>query len=115
MNTGQPYNITVGSDLNNDADSGTDRPTINGEHFQRNSGRQSNAYRVDLRLAKNFKIGSGKLGIIAECFNVNNHYLYTVSNTTWGANQAPLATFGTKSLVAGFAPRTFQFALRYDF
>jgi len=115
MNTGQPYNITTGTDANNDADSATDRPTVLGEHFQRNSGRQSNAYRVDLRLAKNFNLGSGKLGIIAECFNVNNHYLYTVSNTTWGANQAPLATFGTKSLVAGFAPRTFQFALRYDF
>jgi hypothetical protein len=115
LNTGQPYNVTIGSDANNDADSGTDRPTIGGVHYRRNSGRQPNAYRIDLRLAKNFRLGPGKLGLIAECFNVNNHALYTVSNTTWGSGQTPLATFGTKSLVGAYYPQTFQFSLRYDF
>ncbi len=101
---------------NNDGDNGTDRPIIAGEHVKRNSGRNPNLYRVDLRLAKNFNLGPGKLGLIAECFNVNNHALYTVSNTTWGTNpDKPLGPFGTTSQLSGYAPRTFQFAIRYDF
>jgi hypothetical protein len=114
-NTGTPFNITTGTDTNGDGDNATDRPTINGVHMQRNSGRNPNAYRIDLRLAKNFNLGPGKLGVIAECFNVNNHALYTVTNTVWGTGQTPNATFGTLGLASGYYPRTFQLALRYDF
>ena len=44
--TGSPYTATAGRDLNNDGISGTDRPTVNGVHFDRNSFRQPELLRA---------------------------------------------------------------------
>ena len=42
--TGSPYTALAGRDVNNDGISGTDRPTVNGVHFDRNSFRQPDFY-----------------------------------------------------------------------
>ncbi|MFN3413832.1 MAG: TonB-dependent receptor domain-containing protein, partial [Thermoanaerobaculum sp.] len=46
--TGQPYTAFAGADLNGDQDSGTDRPTVGGKHFPRNSFRQPDTWSLDL-------------------------------------------------------------------
>jgi outer membrane receptor for ferrienterochelin and colicin len=111
--TGSPYNATTGSDINNDAEPGTDRPTVNGVHFARNSFRQPDFYSLDMRLSKSFGIGPGDLSLFAECFNCSNTSNRFVTNTTWGTGQTPNATFGLETGVG--TPRTFQLAVRYDF
>ncbi len=111
--TGQPYTAFAGTDLNGDGDSGTDRPTVGGVHFARNSFRQPNFWGLDLRLQKKFEVGPGGLAVIAECFNCTDREDYRVTATTWGTGETPRSDFGRKSYVG--TPRTFQLALRYDF
>ncbi len=111
--TGSPYNATVNADQNNDGESTTDRPTVGGVHFERNSFRQPDFTSLDLRIAKDFKIGPGSLSVFAECFNCSDAENRSVINTTWGTGQTPNATFGLEN--AGGTPRTIQLAARYDF
>ncbi len=113
--SGSPFTATVGRDLNNDANSGTDRPTVGGRHFERNSFRQPEFYTLDLRLSKDFTIGPGDLGIFAECFNCSDAANRSVSaaNQVWGPNETANATFGVEDSVG--TPRTIQLGLRYDF
>jgi hypothetical protein len=122
--TGQPYTATTGTDNpttagNNDGISSTDRPTVNGVHFARNSFRQPDFYSLDLRLTKGFDVGPGDLNLFVECFNCTDAENRTVlgSDQVWGAGQTPnrLATsfFGREDGVG--TPRTFQLGLRYDF
>jgi hypothetical protein len=111
--TGSPYNATVGVDLNNDGESTTDRPTVNGKHFERNSFRQPDYYSLDLRLSKGFHLGPGDISVFAECFNCTDAANRFVTDTRWGTGQTPTATFG-KEVGVG-TPRTFQLAVRYDF
>ena len=88
--TGSPYTALAGRDLNNDGISGTDRPTVNGEHFDRNSFRQPSFYELSLRLSKGFKVWEGNLQVFAECFNCTNAANRFVSgaNQIYGANPA---------------------------
>lgn len=111
--TGSPYNATAGADLNNDGEPGTDRPTVNGEHFERNSFRQPDFYSLDMRLSKSFNVGPGDISLFAECFNCSDAANRFVTNTVWGTGQIPNATFGQETGVG--TPRTFQLAVRYDF
>ncbi|BCW92219.1 MAG: membrane protein [Thermoanaerobaculum sp.] len=111
--TGQPYTAFAGADLNGDQDSGTDRPTVGGKHFPRNSFRQPDTWSLDLRLQKTFDIKGFKLAAIAECFNCTDREEYTVTNTIWGTGETPRSTFGAKSYTG--TPRTIQLAIRLDF
>ena len=123
--TGSPYTATAGRDLNNDGISGTDRPTVDGQHFDRNSFRQPSFYELSLRLSKGFKVWEGNLQVFAECFNCTNAANRFVSgaNQIYGANPAPPAppltnptrnaNFGIEDGVG--TPRTIQLGLRYDF
>jgi hypothetical protein len=111
--TGSPYNATVGADINNDGEPSTDRPTVNGVHFARNSFRQPDFYSLDMRLSKSFNVGPGDISLFAECFNCSDASNRFVTNTVWGTGQAPNATFGQETGVG--TPRTFQLAVRYDF
>ncbi|HEX6901951.1 MAG TPA: TonB-dependent receptor [Thermoanaerobaculia bacterium] len=119
--SGQPFNPTANSDLNNDGNSGTDRPTINGVHLGRNSERQPDLYTMSLRLSKSFNIGPGDLAVFAECFNCTDHTNTAIStnNQIWGTLQTPRDTFGDEDTLftttGPFAPRTFQLGLRFDF
>jgi hypothetical protein len=113
--SGRPYTAIVNSDLNNDAVSSTDRPTVNGVHFDRNSFRQPNFYSLDLRVSKAFRIGPGDLTGLIECFNCANSANRNVplNNQIWGTGQTPRAGFDDPTGVG--TPRTFQLAARYDF
>lgn len=111
--TGTPYTAYTNSDFNADGDRFTDRPTIDGVHLDRNSFRNDDFWTLDLRLAKKIKLGPGDISLIAECFNVTDEQYFYVSNTTWGTGQTPSSSFGAETY--GGTPRTYQFALRYDF
>jgi len=111
--TGSPYTATTNVDVNGDGISTTDRPTVDGAHFARNSFRQPSFYSLDLRISKSFNLGPGQLSPFIECFNCTNAANLFVTNTTWGPLQTPAASFG-KDTGQG-TPRTFQVALRYDF
>ncbi len=111
--TGTPYTAFANSDFNNDGDRFTDRPTVDGVHFDRSTFRQPDFWTVDLRVAKRIKLGPGDISVIAECFNVTDEQYYNVTNTTWGTGSTPSTSFGTKTYSG--TPRTYQLALRYDF
>jgi hypothetical protein len=111
--SGSPFTATVGSDQNLDGEGTTDRPTVGGVHFERNSFRQPSYYSLDLRLAKDFNVGPGDISVFAECFNCTDAENRFVTDTRWGTGQTPSATFGQEVGVG--TPRTFQLALRYDF
>jgi hypothetical protein len=114
--TGSPYNVTVGSEVNNDGEGFTDRPTINGVHLERNSERQPDFFALDLRLSKEFGVGPGDLSLFAECFNCSDNSNRFVTQTVWGNSTGSSPTragFGVESGVG--TPRTIQIGLRYDF
>jgi outer membrane receptor for ferrienterochelin and colicin len=118
--TGSPYTGVAGRDLNNDGNN-TDRPTVDGVHFDRNSFRQPDFYELDLRLSKGFKVWEGNLQLFAECYNCTDaaNRFVTAGNQTYGANPAlgvnPTrnANFGVEDGVG--TPRTVQLGIRYDF
>lgn len=115
--TGRPYTGITNADLNYDGQQTTDRATVGGEHFERNSFRQPDQYRLDARLGFGFDLGPGRLQLLGEMFNVTNTANRSVPfspNQRWGTGQTPLATFGQASNVTSL-PRTLQFSLRYDF
>ncbi|HEX3553394.1 MAG TPA: TonB-dependent receptor [Thermoanaerobaculia bacterium] len=112
--TGSPYTALVGADINGDGQSGTDRPTVNGVHFDRNSFRQPDFYSLDLRISKGFKVWTGELSIFADCFNCTNAANRFTTNTTWGTGQTPRTDFGVLNNVTT-TPRTIQLAARYEF
>ncbi len=111
--TGSPFTPTTSSDANADGFF-NDRPTINGVHLGRNSYRYPDYSSLDLRLQKSVKVGPGAASVIVECFNCSNNGNWTVSNTTWGNNQTPSATFDVQNTPTT-SVRTFQLAVRYDF
>ena len=123
--TGSPFTPTAGTDLNNDAVAGTDRPTVNGHHLGRNSERFPDTYSSALRLSKKFPIGPTSVALFAECFNCTDHTNKTISgnNQIYGtgltADQNPRPTFRVvDSLFATsgiFGPRTIQLGLRFEF
>jgi hypothetical protein len=112
--TGRPYTATTNRDDNNDGESGTDRPTIGGEHFERNSFRQPEFMSLDLRISKEFALGPGAISIAADCFNCSDAANKFVPVTVWGTGQTPAAAFGKETGVST-NPRTIQLSLRYDF
>jgi hypothetical protein len=113
-NTGQAYNATANSDINNDGVRETDRPTVDGRHFERNQFRQPDFYSLEARISKGFRIGPGELKAFIECFNCTDAENRFVQNTQWGTGQTPNTGFGAETGVSP-NPRTFQLAVRYDF
>jgi hypothetical protein len=111
--TGSPYTAFVGSDLNNDGEGFTDRPTINGEHLERNSFRQPDFWSLDFRIGKGFDVGPGEIDLFVECFNCTDAENRFVTDTRWGTAQTPRPEFGQEIGVG--TPRIFQLGLRYDF
>ena len=120
-NTGFPYTATTNVDLNNDGEPSTDRPTVGGVHFERDSFRQPDFYSLDVRLSKSFKVGPGEIEASVDCFNCSNAANRFVPGadgliartSIWGTGQTPVATFGKETGVG--TPRTFQLGLRYAF
>jgi hypothetical protein len=112
-NTGSPFTAVRGDDANNDTVR-TDRPTIGGVHFGRNTFRQPDFQTLDLRLGKEFQLaGYGSLSLFADCFNCMDEENWFVSNPTWGTGQTPNSSFGLANNPG--TPRTIQLAARFDF
>ena len=105
----------MGTDVNNDGEGFTDRPTVNGEHFGRNSFRQPDFRSLDLRLFKEFGVGPGDLALGVECFNCTDAANRFVTNTVWGSATSPTPRAGFGDLTGVGTPRTLQLSLRYDF
>ncbi|HEY7575827.1 MAG TPA: TonB-dependent receptor, partial [Thermoanaerobaculia bacterium] len=111
--TGSTYNATANSDLNGDGEGTTDRPTVGGVHFGRNTFRQPDFTSLDLQIAKRFEIKPVGIQIAAQCFNCTNAGNRFVTDTVWGTAETPRATFGQPIGVG--TPLTGQVAIRVDF
>ncbi len=82
-NSGHPFNLLAGADVNGDRHSTNDRPLGVG----RNTGRGPNYFDVDLRLSHRFSINE-KAGVqlIAEGFNIFNRTNFASVNNVVGTN-----------------------------
>ncbi|MCC6589104.1 MAG: TonB-dependent receptor [Bryobacterales bacterium] len=86
MNSGRPFNLLAGSDINQDRHNTTDRPPFAG----RNTGRGPAFYTLDLRISKRLKLTEGKyLELTAEGFNIANKLNYSSINNTVGVIRGP--------------------------
>ena len=114
--TGLPFNPQAGADVNRDGDSATDRPTVNGFHFERNSFRQPDFSQFDLRFGVGIELGPGKLSLFAEVFNLFNVVdpFVSAGQSVWGTGNIPNSSFGVPTGINN-TPRTWQLAARYDF
>ena len=120
-----PYNITVGSDVNGDDNSSTDRPIPNASTcspspsipcaaLSRNAGQGPRLATVDFRLAKKIPIRN-KISseFLAEGFNVFNHVNYDGENATWGTGATPVSTLG--QFTGAGDPRQVQLGVKIIF
>jgi hypothetical protein len=114
--TGAAFTPRANTDLNNDGEFGTDRPTVNGVHLGRNSERFPDFWSLDLRLSKDFALGPGELGVFAECFNCTDRTNDSISsnNQIFGTGPTPRSTFNVVDSFVG-SPRTIQLGIRYGF
>jgi hypothetical protein len=85
-NSGHPFNLLAGSDINGDGHFTNDRPP----GAPRNSGLGPDYVSFDLRLSKNFRVGEkASLRFTAEAFNLTNRTNYAAVNNVVGATFAP--------------------------
>ena len=83
----------------------------------RNALRGEALHRLDLRIAKNFRLGSVNLQGIAEVFNVTNHanygsYITQVDSPNFGR---PVSVPNFSGSGTAYAPRIGQLAFRISF
>ena len=119
LQSGFPYSAQIGSDVNRDGNSRSDR--VPGT--ARNSFRTPSTYQLDARLQRAFRFGeSMQLRLIGEGFNLTNRAnilatntnVFTL-NTTTGLLTPPTggATFGFPRTFQ--TQRQFQLAVKFDF
>ena len=90
-NSGRPFNLLVGYDLNGDRHDTTDRPAGAG----RNTGIGPDFWSVDLRVGRSFKVHeSTSLDFTAEAFNLFNHLNYASINNVVGNISGPFDLTG---------------------
>lgn len=120
-NSGHPFNLLAGADINGDNHFTNDRPP----GALRNSGLGPNYAAFDLRLAKRFLFGEQtSLQFTAEGFNIANRTNYaSVNNVVGAAFMPPFNVHGTASLspsqplgyTAALPKRQLQLGLRFSF
>ncbi len=120
-NSGHPFNLLAGADINGDGHFTNDRPPGS----SRNSGLGPNYVDFDMRLSRAFKFGEKySLRIIAEGFNIANRTNYASVNNIVGSDFAPpFNVHGSASLspsqplgfTAAFPKREIQLGLRFSF
>jgi hypothetical protein len=119
-NSGRPFNLLVGSDLNGDRHSTTDRPPFAG----RNTGIGPNFWTVDLRLTKKFSASDqAKIELIGEAFNIFNRLNFQSVNSTVGVIPGPFNVRGRKDrspsqplgLTSAYEARRIQLGARVTF
>lgn len=119
-NSGRPFNLLVGTDLNEDFHSTTDRPPFAG----RNTGKGPGFWTMDLRLTRRLSIGdNAKIELIGEAFNLFNHLNFRSVNNTVGAIKPPFNVTGRRDVgpsqplgfTSAFDPRQIQLGARVSF
>jgi hypothetical protein len=120
-NSGHPFNLLAGADINGDGHFTNDRPPGAG----RNTGIGPSYTNFDLRLSRAFKLGeNANLLFTAESFNLANHTNYSSVNNIVGAAFAPpFDVHGTANLgpsqplgfTAAFPNREIQLGVRFTF
>jgi len=123
LNSGRPYNLLAGTDLNQDGDNPPgDRPA----NLGRNVGIAPGFANIDMRLTRNIVFKEHfKLQLIGEVFNLVNHTNISEIDRVFGPNSN-----GTFNLPAkegsrftapesryrnAFSPRQFQVGFRFNF
>jgi hypothetical protein len=85
-NSGHPFNLLAGADINGDNHFTNDRPP----GAPRNSGLGPNYATFDLRIGRRFNVGEkATLQFTAEAFNIANRTNYSTVNNVVGADFAP--------------------------
>ena len=98
-NSGHPFNLLAGSDVNGDRHSTNDRPIGAG----RNTGLGPNYADFDMRVARLFKLGErANLQLIAEGFNLLNRTNFASVNNVVGLG------YGLPTAVGGAGATTFH-------
>ncbi len=119
-NSGRPFNLLVGADLNADRHSTTDRPPFAG----RNTGLGPSFWTIDLRLSKGIRLNErAQLELVAEGFNVLNRLNFQSVNNTVGNISGPFNLKGRKDLspseplgfTSAFDSRQVQLGVRLNF
>ena len=119
-NSGRPFNLLAGVDVNADRHNTTDRPI----GAPRNSGQGPAFYEVDLRASKRVKLGEkASAEFTAETFNMFNHLNYSSVNNTVGLMPGPFNVTGRDDrrpsdplgFTSAFDPRRFQLGVRLSF
>ena len=120
-NSGHPFNLLAGADINGDNHFTNDRPP----GAPRNSGLGPNYATFDMRLSRIFNIGEqSRLRFTAEGFNITNRTNYaSVNNIVGAAFAPPFNANGTAGLspsqplgfTAALPKREIQLGLRFDF
>jgi len=120
-NSGHPFNLLAGADINGDNHFTNDRPP----GASRNSGLGPDYVTFDMRLGKAFNLGEQrKLRFTAEGFNITNRTNYASVNNIVGASFIPpFSVHGTASVspsqplgfTAALPKREIQLGLRFDF
>ncbi|MDQ2919098.1 MAG: TonB-dependent receptor, partial [Verrucomicrobiota bacterium] len=94
--SGRPFNLLIGTDLNNDSRLYNDRPALAG----RNTGHGEPYYSFDMRLARRFFASERRyLELTFEAFNLFNHVNYNGINNVVGT--ACVANFASNPNCAG--------------
>jgi hypothetical protein len=120
-NSGHPFNLLAGADINGDNHFTNDRPP----GAARNSGLGPDYATFDMRLSRIFKIGEqSRLRFTAEGFNITNRTNYaSVNNIVGAAFAPPFSVHGTAALspsqplgfTAALPKREVQLGIRFDF
>lgn len=120
-NSGHPFNLLAGSDINGDGHFTNDRPPGS----PRNSGMGPDYVAFDMRLSKSFRVGEkASLRFTAEAFNLANHTNYAAVNNIVGATFAPpfnpqgTASFSPSQplgFTSAFPKREIQLGARFIF
>jgi len=116
IQSGRPYNITVGGDVNNDGNSSTDRPPYVG----RNTLNGPNFAAVDIRFSRDIPIYErARLRLMFEAFNLTNRANFSsIFTSQYNFNAAtrvftPVANFGARRFT--FDPRILQLSAKFTF
>lgn len=120
-NSGHPFNLLAGADINGDNHFTNDRPP----GAPRNSGLGPNYAAFDLRIGRRFRIGeSATLQFTAEGFNVANRTNFSTVNNIVGADFAPpfkvrgsaeLSPSEPLAYTAALPRREIQLGVRFSF
>lgn len=120
-NSGHPFNLLAGADINGDGHFTNDRPP----GASRNSGMGPNFAQWDMRISRRVALGErAALQFVAEGFNLTNRTNYATVNNIVGADFAPpFNVHGTASVspsqplgfTSAFPKRQIQLGLRFSF